>query len=419
MARSFTPTEAYSIMNLLVKQATGEQAVTATDASSFVSAGELVLATGTENVLNSLSVIVGRTLIASRPYSAKLNIIDAMNTNLYTNRLRKISYYARENVSSGYFNTDQIDDNLATGNGDVDGAGSMWEQNLPVPLEMNFAGSDVWDTCTTITEGQLKIAFSDEASFMEFMSGVMTEKANDIESTKEAFNRMTILNKIAGTYDISTYCPGSIINLTAAYNTKFGTSYTSAQLRTTYLDSFLKFFVSEFKQASNYMTHRTKYYHWSPAKTVGDVSYKLLRHTPKDKQRALLYSPLFLDAQAQVLPEIFNPQYLDINNYEGVEFWQADYGANNDANASIKFTPAIPDVANAGGGQKQGSEVDLAYVVGVLYDVDGIMTDFQLESSYSTPVNARHGYRNIWWHFAKNAINDFTENCIVFTMEDV
>ena len=46
------------------------------------------------------------------------------------------------------------------------------------------------------------------------------------------------------------------------------------------------------------------------------------------------------------------------------------------------------------------------------------MTDFQLESSATTPLEARKRYRNIWWSFAKNSINDFTENAIIFTMED-
>ena len=72
MARTYTPKDAYSLMNALVKQATGQQSVTATDTSSFVSAGELVMATGTENVLNALSILIGRTFMAVRPYGAKL-----------------------------------------------------------------------------------------------------------------------------------------------------------------------------------------------------------------------------------------------------------------------------------------------------------------------------------------------------------
>ena len=419
MGRTYTPKDAYSIMNLLVKQATGQQSVTVVDSSTFVSAGETVLATGVENTINALSIIIGRTLVSVRPYQAKLNIINALNTNLYTNRLRKISYYSRENEASGDWNTD-IFTNLANDydNGSNGGksTASMWQQNAPVALEMNFGGQDVCETSTTIYDNQLKVAFRDESSFMEFMSGVMTEKANDIESTKEAFNRMTILNHIAGCYDIdATINAGQVVNLTKAFNDRFGTTYTSKELRTTHLTEFLKFFVATFKITSDYMTNRSAKYHWSPAKTVGEKSYTLLRHTPKAKQRTILYSPLFTEAEASVFPEIFNTEYLDIKTqYEGVTYWQSI----NDP-ASIDVTPAIPDVAGtASGAQGVGSEVKLDYVVGMIFDEDAIMTDFQFEDALTTPMEARKRYRNIFWHWSKNAINDFTENCVVFIMAD-
>lgn len=419
MSKAYTPQDAYSIMNLLVKQATGQTDITVADTSTFVSAGETVLATGIENTINSLSILIGRTLISVRPYQAKLHIINALNTNLYTNRLRKFSYYARENEASGDWNTD-IKTNFNKGYDNGSNAGkstaSMWEQNAPIALEMNFGGQDVCETSTTVYENQLKVAFRDESSFMEFMSGIMTEKANDIESTKEAFNRMTILNHIAGCYDIdATINAGQVINLTKAFNDRYGTSYTSKELRSTHLSEFLKFFVSTFKITSDYMTNRSVKYHWSPEKKVGDTSYTLLRHTPKDKQRTILYSPLFTEAEANVFPEIFNPNYLDLDTqYEGVTFWQ---DINNPS--SIDITPAIPDVAGtAGGAQGVGGEVKLDYVVGMIYDVDAIMTDFQFEDALTTPMEARKRYRNIFWHWSKNAINDFTENCVIFIMAD-
>ena len=54
----------------------------------------------------------------------------------------------------------------------------------------------------------------------------------------------------------------------------------------------------------------------------------------------------------------------------------------------------------------------------MIYDVDGLMVDYQLEDVASTPLEARKHYRNTWWTFSKNAISDATENCVIFTMED-
>ena len=413
MSRVLTPTDAHALMNQLVNQATGQQSITVVDTSTFVSAGEIVLATGVENTINSLGLIIGRTLMSVRPYKAKLAIINALNSGAYSNRIRKISYYARENEASGDWNT-QLKTNLGMGldNGvNTNGTKSMWEQNQPVALEMNFGGSNVWETSTTIYQDQLKEAFESEANFNTFVSGIMTEKANDIESTKEAYNRMTVLNHMAGVYDLTASMPGSAVDMVKAFNDFYGTSYTGAELRSTHLSEFLAFFVAKFKLDSDYMTERSAKYHWSPKKTVNGTNYTLLRHTPKDKQRCMLYAPFFTVAKASVYPEIFNTQYLDMDKqFEAVNFWQSI-----DTPEAINITPAIPDVTLAGG-QTAGDAVSIKYVLGCLFDEDALMVDYQIESAESTPLEARKRYRNLWWTFKKNSINDFTENFILYYM---
>lgn len=414
MARSLTPTDAYALINLMVKESTGQDAtIQAVDSSSFVSVGETLLRTGTENTLNAISIVLGRTFAAVRPYKAKLMIINALNSGLYTSRVRKISYYSREAEASGAFNTN-IYTNHAMGfdNGSNPSGGTpqslptMWEQNQPVPLELNFAGRSVWDDSTTVYEIQLQQAFRDEQSFIAFIEGIMVEKGNDIESQKEAFNRATLLNYMAGIYDMNSVTGGAI-DLAAGFNAKFGTAYTRQDLLTTYFKEFLEYVVATIRLLSDTLENRSVKYHWSPTRTIGGVNYVLMRHTPKAKQRLILYKPFIYDAEARVLPEIFNDEYLKLENYEGVTFWQ------NERNPSaISVKPAIPDVTSPTA-QIAGAQVDLEYVVGVLYDEDAMMVDYQLDESYSTPVEARKRYRNIWWHFSKNSINDFTENGIL------
>lgn len=413
MARTLTRQDCYTLINAIAKEATGQEStLQAQDTSSFVSVGETVLQTGVENTLNAISIVIGRTFVAVRPYEAKLRIINALNSGLYTNRMRKISYYSREAQASGAFNTD-LYTNHAMGydNGSNSGASlpTMWEQNQPVPLEFNFGGSSVWDDSTTIYEVQLQEAFRDESSFATFMNGVMTEKGNDLETQKESFNRATLLNFLGGIYDMDQLVgTGSAIDLAAAFNTKFGTSYTRAQLLYDHRTEFLEFFVSLVKYISDTLTNRSKKYHWSPAKTIGSTSYTLLRHTPKSKQKMILLSKFIYDAEAMVMPAIFNPQYLNVENYEKVDFWQ-----NENLPEQVSVTPAIPNTSNPAA-QTVGDPVVFDYLVGVLFDEDAIMVDYQLDAANSTPVEARKRYRNVWWHYARNAINDFTENSVLF-----
>lgn len=412
--RTLTPLDCYQLINAIAAEATGQDGtLTAVNTSTFISVGESILRTGTENTLNAISLVLGRTFMAVRPYEAKLRIVNAINSGLYANRVRKISYLSRYAQPSGAFNTN-LYTNHAMGYDNGSNGGSsvatMWEQNQPVPLEMNFAGSSVWDESTTVYEMQLKAAFRDEASFADFMGGIMTEKGNDIETEKEAFNRATLLNFMAGIYDLNSVTGGAI-DMTAAFNAwNGGTTYTRTQLLTTYRKEFLGFFVATVKKLSNQLTNRSMKYHWSPSKTINGVTYNLLRHTPKSKQKLILYRPFMIDAESLVLPEVFNDQYLKIANYESVDFWQDEL-----VPSGISITPAIPDTSDPTT-QTAGTAVALDYVLGVLFDEDAVVVDYQLDSSYSTPVEARKQYRNIWWHFKKNAINDFTENGILLYM---
>ena len=425
MARTLTPRDAHVLMNALVDEAVGKNStIQVIDSSTFVSAGETVLSTGVENTLNSLALVLGRRFMAVRPYRARLRNINAINTGLYSHRLSKISYYSREALASGDWNTQLNPENLSAG---VDNTGStttghertpsMWEQHPAIALEMNFGGSSVWEDATTVYRQQLQQAFRNENTFNEFVSGIMTEKGNDIESQKEAFNRMTLLSYMAGLYDVNSILSnGMAVNMTSAFNTEHGTSYTTAQLSAggAYYKEFLAFFVAYVKKLSRNMEYRTALRHWTVPKTVGGVSHVILRHTPRDRQKMMLYEPFFIDAEANVLPEIFNDEYLKLDNYEGVMYWQ-----NPNVPMAIKVTPAIPDVAGSNSGtQTAGTNVNLSNVLGVIFDSDACMIDYQLEDALSSPVEARKRYYNIWWSFAKNSIVDFSEQGVLLYMAD-
>lgn len=422
---SLTPKDVHALMNLLVKEATGQEDLDVVDTSSFVDAGQKVLATGYENTLNALSMVLGRTLIAVRPYKARYSTIQAMNSGEYTHRLRKISYYAKTALPAGNFNTQLYPENLFQGNTNAqvttqshEATKSMWLQNQPVPFELNFAGSDVWQDSITVYDYQIKAAFRSEEEFAKFAAGFMTEKGNDIESQKEAFNRMAVLNKIADVYQTGN--TEQVVNLTYGFNQKFGTNYTSAQLRTTYLKEFLQYFVSVFKLTSDRLTERSALYHKAFAKTVKNAetgsneTLMIMRHTPKADQHALLYNPLFIDAQAQVMPSIFNPEYLRIENYEPVDFWQSNY--SEALRPQINVYPAIYD--DTTGTTIKGDQVQIPYVVGMLFDRDALVTDFQIDRTDSTPLEARKHYRTVWFSYSKMVYSDPSENCVIFTMED-
>lgn len=411
MPRTITPNDCHILINAMVRQATGQQAITATDTSSFISAGELILSSGMENVYNAINAVLARMIVAVRPYSAKLQLIQAEDS-VYASRLRKVSFYAQDANPAGNFNTDlytNFAQGYTSGDNNGDSTKSQWEQNQPMPLEMNFAGLSVWQDCITLTEDAVKWAFSSEAEFARFVDGYLREHENDMQSQVEAWNRAGILNKIGQIYDMSAAMPGSAVDLVAAFNARMGTSYTGAQLRSTYLKEFLEFFVARFKNDSDFLTERSANHHWAVTKEVGGVNYSILRHTPKRDQRLLMYGPLMKEAEAIVMPEIFNPRYLELSQYEEVSFWQSQ-----DQRAAVKITPAVTNTST--GIQEAGTAVSLNYVVGILFDRDALMSNYRLDRVDTTPLEARKHYRNTWASFARNIICDPTENAILYYM---
>lgn len=420
MARTLTPKDGYQLINELVRQATGQAANAVVDASTFVSAGETLLSTQRENVLNALSIVLGRTFAAVRPYRARLISLNAINSGVYTNRFRKISYYTKDALPSGYFNTD-LNTNFAEGYtaGDNGGAStkSQYEQHPAMPLEMNFGGSTTWQDCITYYEDKLEAAFRDVESFNAFIEGILVIHGNLIEHQKESWNRMTLLSAVAARnyLEAQSITKGCVINLTSEFNTFFGTSYTSAQLRSTYLKEFLEFMTAKIKETSDRFTEDGTDYHDPLTKTVGGVNYSILRHTPKDRQKLLLFGPLWRLAESIVMPEIFNDQYLKLDSqFEPVEFWQS-----NDTNinrSKVVFNGAYYD--SVSGEQKATGTQTIDYLVGILFDEDAMMVDTVLQTSRTSAPEARKGFRNTWNTYAFNAISDQTEKMTIFIMAD-
>ena len=424
MARRLNVTDGYAWINAMAAEMFGENAtIQAIDGSTFASVGESILQSGIDNVINTLSLVASRDLIAIRPYKAKFSLINALDSGLFANRIRKISYYAKKAVPTGAANTQLFPENLAMG---VDNGvhydsstppvqmsvESMFLQSAPVTYQAWFGGGVEWQYPYTIYEKALKEAFRSPEAWTAFLNGFLVSVANDIETEKEAFSRLTMLTAIAGTFNLTADMPGSLRNLTTIFNATYGTSYTSQVILEQHFEELLAVLVSTVKTDSDMLEERSILYHWSPAKTVGADTYVLPRQTRKEDQRMMMIAKFWNDAEARVLPAIFNDQYLKLENFEKVAYWQ-----NINDPYAISFTPAIPDTSDPSA-QIAGSAVTQSIVLGCLFDKDAVMVDFHLEDVASSPLEARKKYRTIWNTINKSPLWDATENFIVYYMAD-
>lgn len=401
----FRPTDIYTIANQLVQEVTGQTpAIRAVDTSSFINVGQMCLNQSKEGTLQALSNMVARTIITTRAYSGRFTSVE-VSSQEWGLFIRKIAFFSGKFDETKFINTAQNPNTLRDGQS-VD----MYKISKRYPLEMWYTGQCTLDQTYTTFKTQLTTAFTSESEFSAFLAGIATEVANDIARWKTAENRAIVMNFIGSLYN--TGKAGQKVNLTKEFNAARGTDYTTRDLLTTHLQEFLSFFVSFLQTQTALLEESTDLYHLTPACTDdnGDP-LTLLRHTPKSEQKLLLYQPLINDAKSWVYPAIFGPGYLSFGSYEGVNFWQ-----NINDKAAVDVIPAQFNVDTAK--QEIGKEVNLDYVVGLLYDRRALATVYMQDSVYTTPFNTKGEYYNTEHHWKMNYMQDPTENAILFYMND-
>lgn len=395
MANVLTPVDVYALMNAVVSQATGRTDLAVVDTTTFTSVGEIVLRTGTENTLNAISTVIGKTIFSVRPYKGKLESLRVAQQR-WGGQVRKIINLYDEAEKSDDWNTDAAQNALADG-GSVD----MYKIRKPKAVQLNFYGTKVLQKHITRFRDQLSLAFHNEDEFIRFIDSVMVEFSNEIELLNEAESRATLLNFMAGISSMGL----TEVDLVAEYNNEYGTQYTRAQLLSTYIESFMKFVAAEIKIYSSKLTDMSTLFH---ANLTG--YNKIMRHTPKERQKMVMYEPIFIKTQAEVYSGLFNPEYLDIGSFEGVNYWQSQ-----STPTAINVKPNILDVAN-GASKNAELAVELNYVLGILFDEEacGVMPQFDYSST--TPFNSAGGYYNMYMHWRFNSYCDYTENAVLFVL---
>lgn len=394
MANSWNVIDTYALVTEAYQQATGRKDIAAVDTTSFVAIGSVLTQTQNmkETTLGVISQMVVRTIYNDRVTRRRLDILRA-DEERWGGVVRKLTELPLDPEESESFNTDINPTQLADGNS-VD----MYKIRKPKVIELNFWGQKILKTHITRFMYQLDAAFTSEAEMARFVRSMMLQFYNDITRINDAKTRLVLLNAIGGIYEM-----GNAVDLALEYNKEYGTSYTRDQLLTTYLEDFLKFVVSTVNIYSDNLEDSSALYH---ANLTGLPD--ILRETPKEYQRMLFYKPFFTKAKATVMPTIFNPDELRLGEYSTVNFWQ-----DKKTPTQIKVKPTYLDVAT-GESKDAVANVELNYVLGILYDVEFMGVFPKFEYATTTPLNSNGLYWNEFVHWSFNNWTDYTENAICF-----
>lgn len=403
MANDLSFEQLSTVLTAITNQATGVNNITPIDTTSFVTVAQMALKTGYDPLTTAISQVLSRTIFSVRPYTRKFKGLNVSNQR-YGNHVRKLL-----TIDKPF----EDDDRLKL----VDGESiDQYKVNKPKVLQTNFYGANQYQKSVTIYKDQLDCAFSSPDEFASFISMVMQNASDMIEQAHEETARATINNLISGIYAAET-TEGSAntmaksnggkraINLLSLYNkTNDGLLKVSDIFKAENFESFVKFAFSTINTLADLMTDRNTLF------SSQLTNYTVIRHTPKDRMKFYLYTDLVNKINSEVYSSVFNPDFLKLVDFEGVNFWQS---ALNPSQIQSK-----PVMLNKDGTLNTVGNTSINNVFGVLFDAEAAGYTTVNEWSQPSPFNARGGYYNQFWHFTDRYWNDFTENAIVFYVDN-
>lgn len=396
-----------SVLNAVVKQATGQNPnVDTTNPKNFVTVAQNLLKTGYDPVMSAISQVLTRTIFSVRPYNAKFGGL-YKDAQKWGNHVRKINY-----IDDEFENDDRLP---LTDGQSVD----PWIIKKPRVIQSNFYGEVVYQRHVTIFKDQLDTAFRSPSEFGSFITGVMQNIYDQIAQANEELDRACIANFIAGKYASDT---SNVIHLVTEYNDYLGlvddttadppviNRYTSVTIRDPEVYSdFIRWVYARVKNLTDLMSERSMKFHVCPLDGQG-AKLPLMRHTPADRLKMYLYSPVENEIAARVLSDLFHDEKLKFADHERVTYWQSiDHPETINCDANY-YKASDGSIDNTGA-------VLVQPVFGVLFDEEAIGVTNVNEWSQNTGMNPRGGYYSIFWHWTRRYYNDFCENGVVLLLD--
>lgn len=400
MANELTFNQLATILNAITAQATGKTGISAVDTSSFVTVGQEALKTGYDTLNTAISQVLGKTIFAVRPYTAKFKGLE-MSEQQYGNSSRKLSP-----IDKDFENDPAIDPAQMVDGGSID----PYVISKPLVQQENFYGTEVYKKSLTIYDWQLDQAMRGPDEFGQFVAMMMQNASDMLEQARENTKRMTLANFIGAV--LGHYAANQNVKLVTAYNEYLGLTgqnvltWAAIKGNAEQYQRFMRFAYARIATIASLLTERSAKYHVSlPDKII-------MRHTPYEYQRLYMLGQERYDMEAQVLADAFHDNYLRLADVETVNFWQSINTPD-----TINVTPSylIASGTNVGTVAK-GAAVNKAGIFAVLMDIDaaGVV---QVNERARTQYNARGEYANHWFGAAMKYYNSFTENCVVFTLD--
>ena len=380
--------QAGTLLANIFGQVSGRTAITPTNTGEFISLANATLNYGLDPIMQALSTLIGRTIFDNRPYTAKLRVMD-VTAQEYAWHNRKVS----------------ISDKMPTDNamyGLTDGvAVDQQIVNVPNTLQLSMYGENTWQDFYTLFETQVKMALSGPDELMGFLAMVTQNCMDKLEQAKESFKRFALAGYVGA---LVNYGGDRVVHALTEYNQLTGQTLTdTAVMQDENFRNFADWLFARMITVSDALTERSQKYHFNV------TGHEVQRHTPKELQKLVMYSPIDHMITNRVLTNTFNASAFERIDHEPINFWQS---INSPDTVSV-----TPGILSSTGAKVSGDAVNQANVLAVLFDRDALGVAVFDEEWRTAPYNARGRYQNFWYSATYRYYADHTENGVLFVLD--
>lgn len=393
---SMTFKQSSTFINAILQQITGQTSIAPVDESEFVAVGTTLLQTGYDQLNKAISQVLTRSIYSARAYSPIYPSIERDSAR-WGGIVRKITVLDLDFEDDPAFNL-------------TDGTSiDPFRINKQKAVQFNFYGGNILKMHTTISEDQLRQAFSSSADFGSFMAAQAQVLLNQINQKIEAESRATVNNMITAAINGGG---DRVVHLLTEYKAATGnTTITAANyLSAAEFEPFAKWFYGRLNTLKRFMAERSGKFHQNINTYNGVALTKpIMRHTPDQYMNVFMLSQFMDQVDSSALSGIYNEQLLQLGAFERVNFWQSI-----DAPDQIMATPNVLNVD--GTCSATADPIEESGIIGCLFD-DEALGITVIDEGVRSIENPDGRYFNNFYNWTCRWYNDQTENFVALVLD--
>lgn len=365
------------------------------DLRNIVSAGQIITSStqfgdNFDNYAGKIVDKVGRTVFVDRVYRAK-------DLGIWTDAWEYGSALEKIRCDIGNYEDNCEWDLTVPGQTGLD-----YNENLqshieelfkfyPANVQAKYFNTKVtFKTVISITRKQLKSAFDSASNMARFIGMIENRIMSKMEIGKDQLQRRALVNLMAHNIHLGATSP-KCVDVKAEYEAAGGPVIAnfSAALKD---PDFLRFLAKRMTMDRELMTE--------PSVAYSDGTF--YNHTPIEDSRLIVLADLDAGLKFNLYGDTYNEQFVKLENYKTIPFWQSTAAGNNIGTRSRIYVT-----------DSDGVSINQAAVLGVLFDKTAVMVcneDPEVRSQY----NADGNFTNYFHCYDCSYYNDFDENSIVY-----